>query len=96
MKKDNNKTQVAFNQKRNTVCISSKDLFAVGSVWIADMLHVPFRVSLSSSLSCPPKVEGSSLNVQRRGHSMAKAIRIHRMFSAPSGLPSALRPQPGP
>jgi len=50
--KVDNKTNVAFNQKRNTVRISTKDRFAVGSVWIADMLHVPFGVSLSSNLSC--------------------------------------------
>ena len=52
--KVDNKTNVAFNQKRNTVRISTKDRFAVGSVWIADMLHVPFGVSLSVSLSCHP------------------------------------------
>jgi hypothetical protein len=50
--KVDNKTNVAFNQKRNTVRISTTDRFAVGSVWIADMLHVPFGVSLSFSLSC--------------------------------------------
>lgn len=50
--KVDNKTNVAFNQKRNTVRISTTDRFAVGSVWIADMLHVPFGVSLSFSSSC--------------------------------------------
>jgi hypothetical protein len=44
--KVDNKTNVPFNDKRNTVRISTKDRFAVGSVWIADMLHVPFGVSL--------------------------------------------------
>lgn len=44
--KVDNKTNVAFNQKRNTVRITSKDRFAVGSVWIADMLHVPFGCSV--------------------------------------------------
>jgi hypothetical protein len=48
--KVDNKTNVAFNQKRNTVRISTQDRFAVGSVWIADMLHVPFGVSLSCHL----------------------------------------------
>ena len=50
--KVDNKTNVAFNEKRNTVRISTKDRFAVGSVWIADMLHVPFGVSSSSSSVC--------------------------------------------
>jgi len=45
MKVDNT-TNVAFNQKRNTVRITTKDRFAVGSVWIADMLHVPFGCSV--------------------------------------------------
>lgn len=44
--KVDNKTNVPFNDKRNTVRISTTDRFAVGSVWIADMLHVPFGVSL--------------------------------------------------
>ncbi|KAI0265538.1 glycoside hydrolase family 16 protein [Gloeopeniophorella convolvens] len=44
--KVDNKTNVAFNDKRNTVRISSKDRYAVGSVWVADMLHVPFGCSV--------------------------------------------------
>jgi hypothetical protein len=64
--KVDNKTQVAFNQKRNTVRISTKDRFAVGSVWIADMLHVPFGVSLSSSLSCHLKWGQSSQRAASR------------------------------
>lgn len=43
MKVDNTST-VTFNNKRNTVRISSKDEFAAGSVWVADMLHVPYGV----------------------------------------------------
>lgn len=87
--KVDNKTQVAFNQKRNTVRITTKDRFAVGSVWIADMLHVPFGVSLTSNLSYHLKWGQSC-------RAYADAIRIHRMFSAPFGLPSGLRPQTGP
>jgi hypothetical protein len=87
--KVDNKTQVAFNQKRNTVRITTKDRFAVGSVWIADMLHVPFGVCLTSSLSCHLKW-GQSYRAY------ADAIRIYRMSSAPFGLPSGLRPQTGP
>ncbi|KII90816.1 glycoside hydrolase family 16 protein [Plicaturopsis crispa FD-325 SS-3] len=45
MKVDNTST-VAFNEKRNTVRISSQDSFSVGSVWVADMLHVPFGCSV--------------------------------------------------
>lgn len=46
MKVDNTST-VAFNDKRNTVRISSKDEFSSGSVWVADMLHFPFGVGYS-------------------------------------------------
>ncbi|KAJ7676058.1 glycoside hydrolase family 16 protein [Mycena polygramma] len=45
MKVDNT-SNVAFNEKRNTVRIASQDEFGVGSVWIADMYHVPFGCSV--------------------------------------------------
>ncbi|KAJ6602233.1 glycoside hydrolase family 16 protein [Mycena sp. CBHHK59/15] len=45
IKVDNTST-VVFNDKRNTVRISSKDLFSVGSIWIADMYHVPYGCSV--------------------------------------------------
>ncbi|KAF7299455.1 GH16 domain-containing protein [Mycena indigotica] len=45
IKVDNTST-VLFNDKRNTVRISSKDEFEVGSVWVADMYHVPFGCSV--------------------------------------------------
>ncbi|KAJ7037725.1 glycoside hydrolase family 16 protein [Mycena alexandri] len=44
--KVDNTTNVVFNDKRNTVRISSQDEFSVGSVWIADMYHVPFGCSV--------------------------------------------------
>ncbi|KAI0060384.1 glycoside hydrolase family 16 protein [Artomyces pyxidatus] len=44
--KVDNTTQVPFNDKRNTVRIASTDRFAVGSLWIADMLHLPFGCSV--------------------------------------------------
>ena len=40
-----NYTNLQFGDKRDTIHITSLDLFTVGSVWIADMLHVPFGVS---------------------------------------------------
>jgi len=45
IKVDNTST-VALNDKRNTVRISSQDRVGVGSVWIADMYHVPFGCSV--------------------------------------------------
>ena len=40
--KVDNTSQVPFNQKRNTVRISTTDSYPVGSLWVADMLHIPF------------------------------------------------------
>ncbi|KAG5641388.1 hypothetical protein DXG03_005355 [Asterophora parasitica] len=37
---------VAFNQKRNSIRITSQAAYAVGSLWIADMLHIPFGCSV--------------------------------------------------
>ncbi|KAF8895108.1 concanavalin A-like lectin/glucanase domain-containing protein [Infundibulicybe gibba] len=45
IKVDNTST-VPFNEKRNSVRITSPDRYGVGSVWIADMLHVPFGCSV--------------------------------------------------
>uniref|UniRef100_A0A0W0GAJ0 Putative glycoside hydrolase family 16 protein n=1 Tax=Moniliophthora roreri TaxID=221103 RepID=A0A0W0GAJ0_MONRR len=44
--KVDNTTTVPFNEKRNTVRISTQDLYDVGSVWIADMYHVPYGCSV--------------------------------------------------
>ncbi|KAJ8081049.1 hypothetical protein PM082_017889 [Marasmius tenuissimus] len=44
--KVDNTTQVPFNEKRNTVRITTKDRFSVGSVWVADMYHVPYGCSV--------------------------------------------------
>jgi len=44
--KVDNYSQVAYNQKRNTVRITTQNRYAVGSVWVADFLHVPFGCSV--------------------------------------------------
>ncbi|KAH7913963.1 glycoside hydrolase family 16 protein [Hygrophoropsis aurantiaca] len=44
--KVDNTTTVAYNDKRNTVRITSNDSFAVGSVWVTDMYHVPYGCSV--------------------------------------------------
>lgn len=49
--KVDNTSTVAWNDKRNTVRISSNDYFEVGSLWIADMYHVPYGVGLLLHLS---------------------------------------------
>ena len=46
MKVDNTTDNLQFNEGRDSVHIATRDHFSVGSVWIADMLHVPFGVSL--------------------------------------------------
>lgn len=47
--KVDNTSMVPFNEKRNTVRISTKDRYAVGSVWVADMVHVPFGVRFTAA-----------------------------------------------
>ncbi|KZT28765.1 glycoside hydrolase family 16 protein [Neolentinus lepideus HHB14362 ss-1] len=44
--KVDNASTVAYNDKRNTIRINTKDRYEVGSVWITDMLHVPFGCSV--------------------------------------------------
>lgn len=43
--KVDNTSFVEHGDRRNTVRIASDDRYAVGSLWIADMLHVPYGVS---------------------------------------------------
>ncbi|KAL0576302.1 hypothetical protein V5O48_005678 [Marasmius crinis-equi] len=44
--KVDNVSTVDFNNKRSTVRIDTQDLYPVGSVWVADMHHVPFGCSV--------------------------------------------------
>ncbi|KZV63360.1 glycoside hydrolase family 16 protein [Peniophora sp. CONT] len=41
-----NSTKVAPGTTRNSIRINSNDLYGVGSVWVADFLHVPFGCSV--------------------------------------------------
>ncbi|GLB38171.1 putative hydrolase family 16 [Lyophyllum shimeji] len=45
IKVDNTST-VPFNEKRNTVRITTNDRYGLGSVWVADMLHIPYGCSV--------------------------------------------------
>lgn len=45
MKVDNSST-VTFGNKRNSIRIVSQDQYTVGSLWIVDMLHVPYGCSV--------------------------------------------------
>ncbi|KAG0704860.1 glycoside hydrolase family 16 protein [Suillus ampliporus] len=45
IKVDNTST-VVYNNKRNSVRITSNDSFSVGSLWVADMYHVPYGCSV--------------------------------------------------
>ena len=40
-----NFTNVDFNTKRNSIRITSDAQYTIGSLWIADILHVPYGVS---------------------------------------------------
>ena len=45
--KVDNASYVAWNDKRNSVRIESRDLYGVGSLWIVDIAHVPYGCSVS-------------------------------------------------
>ncbi|OJA14187.1 hypothetical protein AZE42_06505 [Rhizopogon vesiculosus] len=45
IKVDNTST-VVYDNKRNSVRITSSDSFSVGSLWVADMYHVPYGCSV--------------------------------------------------
>jgi hypothetical protein len=44
--KVDNTSLIPYNYKRNSVRMTTKDRYAVGSVWIADMYHVPYGCSV--------------------------------------------------
>lgn len=43
-------SNVAENDKRNSVRITSQEFFNFGSVWVVDMIHMPFGCSVSASV----------------------------------------------
>ncbi|TFK38093.1 concanavalin A-like lectin/glucanase domain-containing protein [Crucibulum laeve] len=45
MKVDNTNT-VVFNEKRASIRITSQQAYGVGSLWVADMVHIPFGCSV--------------------------------------------------
>ncbi|KAF8480112.1 concanavalin A-like lectin/glucanase domain-containing protein [Russula ochroleuca] len=44
--KVDNVTDIPFNEKRNSVRITSQDWYGVGSVWIIDLTHLPYGCSV--------------------------------------------------
>ncbi|GBE85081.1 concanavalin A-like lectin/glucanase domain-containing protein [Sparassis latifolia] len=46
MRVDNTTTISSFGQDRNSIRISTQDEFTVGSLWITDMVHVPYGCSV--------------------------------------------------
>lgn len=72
MKVDNS-SRLKFSQKRDAIRISTRDQFTVGSVWVADILHVPYgvrRLPLLNTLAITP----------------ALTLKYPNTTSAPSGV----------
>lgn len=46
-----NYSTVPYNQKRNSVRITTTDAYDYGSLWIIDILHLPFGCSVRSTFS---------------------------------------------
>ena len=59
MKVDNTST-VVYNDKRNSVRLQTNVRYSVGSVWIADMIHVPYGVSSNSFCLLYSAADGST------------------------------------
>ena len=49
--KVDNTTFVPYNDKRNSVRITTQDYFGVGTVWVIDATHLPFGCSVSEERS---------------------------------------------
>jgi hypothetical protein len=39
-------TTLAYNQKRDTIRLTSSDTYPVGSVWVLDAVHLPYGCSV--------------------------------------------------
>ncbi|KAH9932701.1 uncharacterized protein BXZ73DRAFT_89876 [Epithele typhae] len=60
-----------YGQNRNAIRISTKDQFTVGSVWVTDILHVPFGCSVWGAFwSSAPiwPLGGEAVNQDARSH----------------------------
>ncbi|KAH9990988.1 concanavalin A-like lectin/glucanase domain-containing protein [Russula compacta] len=44
--KVDNVTNIPFNEKRNSIRITSQDFYSVGSLWIIDLTHLPYGCSV--------------------------------------------------
>ena len=62
MKVDNS-TKINFGDKRNSIRVVSKQQFTVGSVWVSDIVHIPYGVRLLSLLYSHVSHLGSSSTV---------------------------------
>ena len=47
--KVDNTSFVPFNDKRNSVRITTNDYFEVGTVWVIDAVHLPFGCSVCTA-----------------------------------------------
>ena len=79
MKVDNS-TNLKVGQNRDSIRISSKDQFTIGSVWVADILHVPFGVRFVFFCMLLLQPHSSRGRVYPRQHRSAQS-------GEPSGLP---------
>lgn len=85
MKVDNT-SQVSFNDNRNSVRITTNDRYAVGSLWLVDMVHVPFGVwnsirmsKLSFKLTYPDKSVLFGLHGGQRRQIGRREVKLIRL-----------------
>jgi hypothetical protein len=58
--KVDNTTNVPFNDKRNSVKITTTDAYNIGSVWVADIFHVPFGCAVWPAMWSWAEVVGAA------------------------------------
>lgn len=61
--KVDNTSFVPYNDKRDTVRITTADYFPVGTIWIIDAVHLPFGCSVSISLFLPSFLPSFLINL---------------------------------
>lgn len=72
--KVDNSSFVPWNEKRRSVRITSKESYGIGSLWIADMYHMPYGVCCSTSAFSGTR----ELTVSRSVLGVARLVRSSR------------------
>lgn len=70
-------TNVPFNDKRNSIRITSQNSYSIGSLWVIDVVHLPYGCSVRDR----PKLTAftNSKTVRRYGQAFGQLVPSGRM-----------------